>query len=729
MRWLVGTRTFLYSVTVLSLWLILLVLNPNLAGLLLICGFVVFFTFFPRFVLFHLEQLDQPIIITDKQGTILYVSSASEARIGRQVHHLVHEPVQPLLDALPSPVSIPLLSYVIYWIPTHSYNAWEAITKATPVTIMTTDRKGVIHHINYLSGSTRPQELIGVSIYDLVPAHEVKSITQKVEQVFTTGQALYYEIEWPQRDANAWYGVHLTPLNTDLVVFIALTITGHKHVEYERNEQDQIMKLFIEHSPAAIAMFDTDMRYIAYSRRWLADYGLGDDNLIGKGHYEVFPEIGGEWKAVHQRCLAGAIERQEFDRFDRADGSVAWVKWEVRPWRRHSGEIGGLIMFTEVVTEQKLAQDFLETTLKRLSVLIANLQDGILVENEDREVVIANQAFCDIFGIKQPPDTLIGQDYASACEEGKALFVEPEQFTMFTDNAVEQKVIVTNEVFEMVDGHTLERDYIPIWLEDDYRGHMWHYRDITEFKHTQEILEDARDQALEASRLKSEFLATMSHEIRTPMNGILGMTELLLESGLDQEQLEFALTVQNESNHLLKLLSAILDFAKIEAGKAILETTPFDPQHLVKSVVDRFEPLAREKGLSIHAEIDDNIPTWVEGDVQRIEMVLNNLVDNAIKFTDIGVVTIRVNWEDGLRFEVDDTGVGLPDNAGDWLFQPFRQADGSMTRRYGGIGLGLALSRSLVELMHGEIGFDLDQEVGALFWFVVDLDLLPDSTD
>ncbi len=716
MQWLMGTRAFLYSVTLFVLWVLLLVLNPLFAAIISAVLFVLFFTFIPHSIFSQLDQLNQSLIIADKQGKVRFVNAALAARIGQPSSNLMSQPIQPILDALPTLIRIRLFSYMIYWIPQNSDDHWEEIAKAAPVTIMTIDRNGVIHHINYLSGTTPPQDVIGVSIDNLVPVDAIDSIREKVEQVFKTGKAFYYEVEWPQLGTNAWYGVHFTLLNAELVVLVAQTTTAHKH---EHSEQNQIMEMFIEHSPAAVAMFDKELRYIAYSRRWLTDYDLDDVNLLGKHHYEVFPEIGHRWKAVHQRVLTGAVERQEFDRFDRADGSVTWVNWEVRPWRWHSGEIGGLIMFTEVVTEQKLAQNFLETVLKGLSVLIANLQDGILVENEDREIVIVNQALCDIFGIEQSPDYLIGRDYSSVCDQGCSLFVEPDVFLNHGNDAVSRRTLVIDAVFDMVDGRILKCNYIPIWLDEGYCGHMWHYQDITEFRHTQEVLEEARDQALEASRLKSEFLATMSHEIRTPLNGILGMTELLLESELDQEQLDFVLTVQNESNHLLKLLSAILDFAKIEAGKVMLEISSFDPRHLVNSVVERFEQAAGEKDLDVAVDIAADIPLTMEGDVQCIEMVLNNLVDNAIKFTESGTVTIRLGLQDGLRFEVDDTGGGLPDDAGDWLFQPFRQADGTMTRRYGGIGLGLALSYSLVELMGGKIGFDPGQEIGALFWFII----------
>jgi signal transduction histidine kinase/CheY-like chemotaxis protein len=241
----------------------------------------------------------------------------------------------------------------------------------------------------------------------------------------------------------------------------------------------------------------------------------------------------------------------------------------------------------------------------------------------------------------------------------------------------------------------------------------------------------AMEQAQAASRAKSQFLANISHELRTPMNGVIGMTELLLGTKLDQEQENFARTVLGSANALLHLLNEILDFSKIEAGKLILEATSFEIAPLIEEVLLAHARAAQDKNVEIAGHVVESVPETLIGDPHRIRQMIGNLVSNAVKFTDRGEVTVLVTnrSEDmpetavlGINeyaIIVADTGPGIPAAARDQLFSAFTQADASTTRRYGGTGLGLAITRQLAELMGGRTGFHSDEGHGATFWIIL----------
>lgn len=255
-------------------------------------------------------------------------------------------------------------------------------------------------------------------------------------------------------------------------------------------------------------------------------------------------------------------------------------------------------------------------------------------------------------------------------------------------------------------------------------------RDITERKELDRRLIAAREAALETSRMRSEFVANMSHELRTPLHGILGFTDLLLDSGLEEHQSNHASVIRDSSETLLKLINDILDFSKLESGKLEMDTMDFEFRDCIQNSLKSLINKASEKGLDIEINIKHDIPIQLSGDPGRLRQILVNLVSNAIKFTEKGNITLGASMESKfdnrveVHFVLEDSGIGIPEDKLDMIFYSFAQADGSATRKFGGTGLGLALTKQLVELMNGKIWVESRYGVGSKFHFTVKFDLV-----
>ena len=399
---------------------------------------------------------------------------------------------------------------------------------------------------------------------------------------------------------------------------------------------------------------------------------------------------------------------------------VRWLSWTDRARFSSEGTILDVQSVGRDITEQRRAEEALRCSEEQFRTLIEQAPEGIFLLDLDLVFVDVNVRACTLLAVSR--HQILGQHLTVVLHPDDHGGLDEE-----LREALAGSTISGERRFVRADGQILPGEFIAKHMPD---GRLLLFvRDVSERKRYEQALIEAKEQAEEASHTKGSFLANMSHELRTPLTGIIGMSELLEETNLQEDQRDFVETLRSCASNLLALINDALDYAKIEAGRMELEAIPFSPSQLVEDTLQLLSEQARAKGLELIAAASPDLPSSLVGDPQRLRQVLTNLIGNAIKFTDSGEVEVRLTphpAEDTdlvppMEFTVRDTGIGIEPGSQARLFQAFVQADSSMTRKYGGTGLGLAITKRLVELMGGAIHLSSAPGRGSSFSFTLRL--------
>jgi PAS domain S-box-containing protein len=484
-----------------------------------------------------------------------------------------------------------------------------------------------------------------------------------------------------------------------------------------------IAQAILDAVPTLIAVHDAHGALVMVNRT-LADFvGKPAEELIGQP-LATLPWLSPEDTPLPLDLSATPNELREVAA---TDGLQHWLWTTAKPLGEPQNGALTLLVSADI-TEQKRADDTLAEERNLLKTLMNSLPDYIFIKDTASRYVTANLAHAQLLGASCVEELIGKTDFEFFSTPSTLPFFTDEQRVMRTGTPLLDRVEIINRDFEDKQRWVLASK-LPLY---DTNGHPWGLigisRDVTALKKVEAELRTAKEVAEAATHAKSDFLATMSHEIRTPMNAVIGMTSLLLDSPLNAEQAEFVDTIRISGENLLAIINDILDFSKIESGRMELEHRPFNLVECIEDTLDLFATRAAEKGIELALELQETVPLMVIGDQVRLRQVLVNLVGNAVKFTAEGEVVLSVTAAAGdarrhLQFAVRDTGIGIPQNRVDRLFQTFSQVDSSTTRRYGGTGLGLAISKRLVEMMGGALGVKSTPGAGSTFTFDMILEL------
>jgi PAS domain S-box-containing protein len=616
----------------------------------------------------------------------------------------------------------------------------KVVMDAVPVSIHVKDRSGRYLFVNRHfceSWNKRAEDMVGRSSAEVFANEVEMGVSGRDRRVLETKRALpFYEIDFPPKDGQPTIMLaSKIPLldaagEVTHIITVAMDITARKQAERLRQDSERRLRDIVLANPTPMTITRVADGLVVYANQSAADVVLMPlDRLIGMSSRDFYADAEDRDRVLQGLRAAGAVDNLEV-RFRKSDGSIFWISLTCRPIEFEGGP--AIVSGIHDLTERKLMEQQLRLSERRfraiaeaqpITVAICRAEDGV--------IRYANPAAARTTLV--PGDQLIGRKVTD-------FFGDPVSYRRFLE------ILRERGSLEAVPGRMRRADGVLLEAatsarEIEFEGEtslILAIQDLTETRRAEEAIEReramaaAKEQAEQASKLKSSFLATMSHEIRTPMNGIIGMTELLADTALSADQKLYVETIRDSSQALLTIINDILDLSKLEAGRLDIDNAAFEIHAVVEGAAALLRPRAAAKNLTLAVTVADETPRDLVGDAVRLRQVLLNLLGNAVKFTEQGGITVAVECLEArqsmarLRISVADTGIGISPDDLPRLFTMFTQVDDSLARRQGGAGLGLAISRRLVELMGGTIGAESTPGTGSRFWvelpFVIGLE-------
>ena len=524
-----------------------------------------------------------------------------------------------------------------------------------------------------------------------------------------------------------WYQVHDMRVEDGTFIGVRVDITELKNRERAlRDSMNQIdlLRHTLDELPVAAFIKAKDLRIEYVNKVWSEMTGISKEQAIGHTDFELFKvEQADGYSHADSEVIKNGRQLVVEEPVMHRDRSVRQLMTRKSRLVASDGSIH-LVGSSTDITEVKDREVQLNESLRENEVfrsLIDNVPVAIYAKRPDLKLFYVNKGWSDLTGIAI--DDAIGHTDVEIFGASGGAFMEADRSVLKTMSQLEiAEEVVTDDGNKR---YQIARKSV-MTARDGTLYLIGSTTDVTDLKEREKQLEEAQRKAVLADRAKSEFLANMSHEIRTPMNGVLGMAELLARSELNSKQKMFTDIIVKSGNALLTIINDILDFSKIDAGQMVLDIAPFNLAEAIEDVATLVSTRAKEKDLEMIVRVEPKCQEMFHGDVGRMRQIITNLLGNAVKFTESGYVLVEVTGEKGdgetrLKISVTDTGIGIPADKLDAVFEKFSQVDSSSTRKHEGTGLGLAITSRLVELMDGKIGVESTEGKGSTFWFTVTL--------